>query len=71
MGKQAAVNQRVAQWNVSGNAFDGGVYTNIFSASNFQESSNGSDMMTWTCLCAVHGEKAMLAGCIGSVCVCG
>ena len=69
LGKQAAVNQRVAQWKVAGKAFKGGVYANIFSASNFQESSNGSDMMTWTCLCAVHGEKAMLAVCIGSVCV--
>ena len=32
LGKQAAVNQRVAQWKVSGKAFKGGVYTNIFSA---------------------------------------
>ena len=70
LGKQQAQNQRIAQWKVRGKAFEGGVYESVFAASNFQEYTSASEMVTWTCLCAIHGTEAMLAVCIGSVCVC-
>ena len=73
--KRALQNERVAQWKVMGSKFTSGVCNNIMEAQDYHDAANVADMMTWSCLCAMHGKEAMLADVdpyyVLVVCVCG
>ena len=63
-GKQKSMNERIAQWKVSGEKFEGGVYQSIYEGQDYQDKGEKLDLLTWNCLCAKHGAEA------NKLCVC-
>ena len=72
MGKRQSQNQRIAQWIVSGQKFEGGVYQSIFTGEDYQDNKEKVVMMKWSVLCAAHGKEVVvdICACMVIMCVC-
>ena len=67
-GKQKSMNERIAQWKVSGERFEGGVYQTIVEGQDYQDKGQKVELLTWNCLCAKFGAEAnKLCACVCNV----
>ena len=72
MGKRSNQNERIAQWIISDQKFEGGVYSSLFEACDYQDKKQRVQMMTWNVLCADKGQQAVVdvRVCMVIMCVC-
>jgi hypothetical protein len=72
MGKRSNQNERIAQWIIADQKFEGGVYSSLFEACDYQDKKQRVQMMTWNVLCAAHTQEAVVdvRVCMVIMCVC-
>ena len=72
MGKRSNQNERIAQWIIADQKFEGGVYSSLFEACDYQDKKQRVQMMTWNVLCADKGKEAVVdvRVCMVIMCVC-